>query len=89
VHRRRQGAGRCAQDKGLSEDYIVPTMDEWEVYPRIAAAVGVQAHQDQVARLPEMSFEQLREKATAIIKEARDRFDYLQRSSSTTRTPEP
>jgi len=29
---------KCAEDKGLSEEYIVPTMDEWEVFPREATA---------------------------------------------------
>ncbi|MCK4908938.1 MAG: NADP-dependent malic enzyme, partial [Planctomycetes bacterium] len=31
---------KCAEDKGLTDDYITPGMDEWEVFPREAAAVG-------------------------------------------------
>jgi malate dehydrogenase (oxaloacetate-decarboxylating) len=25
---------RCAEDIGMSEEYLIPTMDEWEVFPR-------------------------------------------------------
>jgi len=41
---------RCAEDKGLHEDYIVPTMDEWEVFPREAVAVALKAIEQGVAR---------------------------------------
>ena len=42
---------RCAEDKGLSEDYLLPTMDEWEVFPREAVAVAKKAMEQGVARL--------------------------------------
>ena len=41
---------KVAEDKGISEDYIVPNMDEWEVFPREAAAVGMKAIEQGVAR---------------------------------------
>ncbi|MFP3230949.1 MAG: NADP-dependent malic enzyme, partial [Caldisphaera sp.] len=41
---------RFAEEKGLKEDYIVPTMEEWEVYPRVAAAVAVKAVEQGFAR---------------------------------------
>ena len=41
---------KVAEDKGLSEDYIVPNMDEWEVFPREAVAVGTKAIEQGVAR---------------------------------------
>ena len=31
----------CAEEQGLDEEHLVPTMDDWEVFPREAAAVGV------------------------------------------------
>jgi malate dehydrogenase (oxaloacetate-decarboxylating) len=31
---------RCAETQGLSEERILPAMDDPEVYPREAAAVG-------------------------------------------------
>jgi len=61
---------RCAEDKGLSEDYLIPTMDEWEVYPREAAAVGMKAIEEGVAR-KEMSREEILKNAARIIKRAR------------------
>ncbi len=58
-------------EKGLSEDYIAPTMDEWEVYPREAVAVGLKAQEVGVADL-KMTRTQLLEQATSIIKRSRD-----------------
>jgi malate dehydrogenase (oxaloacetate-decarboxylating) len=34
---------KCAEDKGLNEDYLLPRMDEWEVFPREAVAVAKKA----------------------------------------------
>jgi malate dehydrogenase (oxaloacetate-decarboxylating) len=39
-----------AEKKGISPDYIIPKMDEEDVYPEEAAAVAVQAIEDGVAR---------------------------------------
>jgi malate dehydrogenase (oxaloacetate-decarboxylating) len=61
----------CAREKGLSEDYIAPTMDEWEVYPREAAAVALKAQEVGVAGLS-LTRTQLLETATSIIKRSRD-----------------
>ena len=41
---------KVAEDKGLHEDYIIPNMDEWEVFPREAVAVGSMAIKQGVAR---------------------------------------
>lgn len=41
---------KVAQDKGIHEEYIIPTMDEWEVFPREAVAVGGKAIEQGVAR---------------------------------------
>ena len=62
---------RCAEDKGMHEEYLIPTMDEWEVYPREAVAVGMKAIEQGVARL-KMSKEELFAKSSAIIKNARE-----------------
>lgn len=67
---------KCAEDKGLSDEYIVPTMDEWEVYPREAVAVGMKAIEQGVARL-EISEDKLYEKASATIKKAREETQCL------------
>jgi len=62
---------KCAREKGLSEDYIVPNMDEWEVYPREAVAVALKAQEVGVAGL-KLTRTQLLEQATSIIKRSRD-----------------
>ena len=60
----------CAEEKGLSEDYILPHMDEWQVFAREAAAVGMKAIQQGVARYV-LSQEELYAKAEDAIKKAR------------------
>ncbi len=40
----------CAEEKGLADDYILPTMDEWEAYPRVAARVASKAKEEGLAR---------------------------------------
>ncbi len=42
---------RVAEEKGLSEEYIVPTMDETEVFAREAAAVAMKAMEQGFARV--------------------------------------
>ncbi len=38
-----------AEEKGLSEEQILPTMSEWEVFPREAVAVGMMAQKQGLA----------------------------------------
>ncbi|MDO9509280.1 MAG: NADP-dependent malic enzyme [Thermovirgaceae bacterium] len=61
----------CARETGLSEERLIPTMDESWVYPRVAAAVGVKAIEEGVAR-ESMSREYLIETATRRIETARE-----------------
>ena len=67
---------KCAEDKGLREDYIVPTMDEWEVFPREAAAVGMKAIEQGVARI-KMTRDELFKTSAQIIKRAREETQCL------------
>ncbi len=60
-----------ANDKGIREEYLIPTMDEWEVYPREAVAVGLKAIEQGVARI-KGSRDELFKKAADTIKKARD-----------------
>ena len=62
---------KCAEDKGLTDDYITPGMDEWEVFPREAAAVGMKAIEQGLARFT-MTYDELYAKSSAIIKKARE-----------------
>ena len=69
---------KCAEDKGMHEEYLIPTMSEWEVYPREAVAVGMKAIEQGVARLT-MTADELFAKSSAIIKNARESTDALMR----------
>jgi Malic enzyme, NAD binding domain len=63
---------KVAEDKGLSAEYIMPTMDDWEVFPREAAAVAMKAVEQGIALRTDVTFEQEVAEATAIIGRARD-----------------
>jgi malate dehydrogenase (oxaloacetate-decarboxylating) len=67
---------RCAEEQGLDEEHIVPTMDDWEVFPREAAAVGIKAQEQGVARLS-ISYEELLSKAKVTIRQAQDMTNFL------------
>jgi len=54
----------------LSEDKILPTMEEWDFYPRVAAAVATKAVEQGVAR-KSTSWKEEYEKAREIITSAR------------------
>ena len=60
-----------AEEKGLTPDYILPNMDDWEVFPREAAAVATKAVEQGVARKP-MTYEEELTNAEAIIRRSRD-----------------
>jgi malate dehydrogenase (oxaloacetate-decarboxylating) len=68
---------KVAEDKGLSEEYIIPTMDEWEVFPREAVAVGLKAIEQGVARI-KASPEELFQLAEYQIKSAREKVHKFQ-----------
>jgi len=68
---------KTAEDNGMHEDYLVPTMDEWEVFPREAAAVGRKAIEQGVARL-DLTYDELFNMAEQKIRAAREAFDSLQ-----------
>jgi malate dehydrogenase (oxaloacetate-decarboxylating) len=61
---------RMAEEKGLSEEYIVPTMDEVDVFPREAAAVAMKAIEQGVAGITDLTYEQEYANAKAIIDRA-------------------
>jgi malate dehydrogenase (oxaloacetate-decarboxylating) len=41
---------KYAEDKGLTENYIIPGMDEWEIYPLQAAEVAMKCIEQGIAR---------------------------------------
>jgi len=69
---------RYAEDKGLSDDYIIPSMQEWEIYPRQATATGLKAIEQGIAR-KKMSRQEIYESAESIIKRTQDIVKLLMR----------
>jgi malate dehydrogenase (oxaloacetate-decarboxylating) len=62
---------KFAQSQQLGDDYIVPRMDDWEVFPRVAAATGTKAIEQGIAAISR-SREELHQSAMAMIQLARD-----------------
>ena len=71
---------KVAEDNGLHEEYIVPNMDEWEVFPREAVAVGRKAIEQGVARI-DLSAEVLFKMAETTIKKAREEVQLMMRDN--------
>jgi malate dehydrogenase (oxaloacetate-decarboxylating) len=67
---------KVAEDHGVHEEYIIPSMDEWEVFPREAVAVGTKAIEQGVARKKATADERFKT-AEKIIKEARAQVQML------------
>jgi malate dehydrogenase (oxaloacetate-decarboxylating) len=62
---------RTAEEKGLSTDHIMPTMDDVDVFPCEAAAVAMKAIEQGIAKYTDLTFEQEYENAKKIILRAR------------------
>lgn len=67
---------RYAEEKGLREDYILPTMEEWEVYAREAAAVAVKTVELGLARKT-TTYKEEYERALSIINLSREKWRKL------------
>jgi len=67
---------KCAEDKGIHEDYVLPTMDEWEVFPREAVAVAKKAMEQGVARV-RLSEKELFQIAETKIRRAREQVGVM------------
>lgn len=62
---------KCAEDRGIDEDNIAPTMAEWEVFIREAVTVGLKAIEQGVAR-EKVSRQELIKRAEKMIRNARE-----------------
>lgn len=78
---------KVAEEKGLSEEYIIPTMEDWEVYPREAVAVGMKAIEQGIARV-KMSRNELYELAYTTIRRAREMIHLIMREGFIPPPPE-
>jgi malate dehydrogenase (oxaloacetate-decarboxylating) len=72
---------RFAEERGLGPERILPRMDEWEVFPRVAAVVAMKAQQEGMARLAR-SQEQLANDATRTIRQAQELTRVLMRGGA-------
>ncbi|GAB4572065.1 MAG: NADP-dependent malic enzyme [Anaerolineae bacterium] len=71
-----ESLAQMAEEQGLTPDRILPTMDDWEVFPREAAAVARKAVEQGIARMP-CTYEEEYERAAELIKQARDMTQLL------------
>ncbi len=78
---------QTAEDNGIHEEYIAPTMDEWEVFPREAVAVGLKAMEQGIARR-KASKQTLMDEAMEIIKKSRDQTTLLMDKGFIEKAPE-
>jgi len=76
---------KVAEDKGLSEEYIVPSMDEWEVFIREAVVVGMKAIDQGLAQV-KRSRTELQEMSQKTITRSRDMVQTLMKENY---IPEP
>jgi len=65
-----------AEERGISEESIAPTMGEPEAFVREAVAVGMEAQKEGIA-LIQITEEELRHKAKSMINSAREAHDAL------------
>jgi malate dehydrogenase (oxaloacetate-decarboxylating) len=69
----------CARERGLGPDRLLPTMEDWKVAARIAAATGAAAAAEGLARRP-LDRIAIRDGALKIIGDARAALDQLVRT---------
>jgi malate dehydrogenase (oxaloacetate-decarboxylating) len=78
---------KTAEDAGLSDTYIVPTMDSWEVFPREAVAVGLKAISQGIARI-KLTRQELYDQALSLIKKSRNITQSLMEHGFIEKAPE-
>lgn len=71
-----QELAKFAEERGMNEEDILPRMEEWEVFPREAVACALKSIEQGVARV-KPSRQELYERATAIIKNAKESAELL------------
>jgi malate dehydrogenase (oxaloacetate-decarboxylating) len=79
---------RFATERGIHDDDILPRMDEWDAFPRVAAAAGMAAQAEGVARL-QLSHSELQAHAAKLMREARETTRVLMREGLIAAPPGP
>ncbi|MBN2303198.1 MAG: NADP-dependent malic enzyme [Anaerolineae bacterium] len=75
------------ENTGLTPDHILPRMDEWDIFPRTAAAVAMKAIEQGVARL-ETTYDEEYRRASDMIRCAREMTELLMREKFIPEAPE-
>ncbi len=75
-----------AEENGLDEENLVPTMENTEVYARVAVRVGLKAIDQGLAK-QELSREEIREKAEENIKSSKRKVENLMKSGDIKKAP--
>jgi malate dehydrogenase (oxaloacetate-decarboxylating) len=71
-----QELAKFAEERGMHEEDILPRMEEWDVFPREAVACALKSIEQGVARI-KPSRQELYERASALIKNAKESSDLL------------
>ena len=71
-----QELAKFAEERGIHEEDILPRMEEWEVFPLEAVACALKSIEQGVARV-KLSRQELYDRASAIIKNARESTQLL------------
>jgi malate dehydrogenase (oxaloacetate-decarboxylating) len=71
-----ESLAKYAEEQGINEDYIAPTMAETEAFVREAVDVGMEAQKEGIARL-KISRDALRKKSETMILSAKVQADTL------------
>jgi malate dehydrogenase (oxaloacetate-decarboxylating) len=83
-----QELARFAESRSIHDDDILPHMDEWDVFPRVAAAAGVAAQEEGVALLSR-SWQQLYAEAAKTMRGAREAVSLLMQEGLIAEPPRP
>jgi malate dehydrogenase (oxaloacetate-decarboxylating) len=83
-----QELANYAEERGMSEKDILPRMDEWEVFPREAVACALKSIEQGVARV-KPSKQELYDRASAIIRNARESTELLMKHGLIKPPPNP
>jgi malate dehydrogenase (oxaloacetate-decarboxylating) len=70
---------RYAEKRGLGEEYIIPTMEEWDAYIETAVAVGVRAMELGISRIT-VSREELLNDVRETILSSRAKYEALMKA---------
>jgi malate dehydrogenase (oxaloacetate-decarboxylating) len=60
----------CIPDDEIRPGKILPTMDDWEIFPRIAAAIGIKAVKEKIA-FKKLNYDKIYNNAKEMIKRSR------------------